>query len=167
LRVNIILLVATILIGAGLTFWFDNVPSPLNDNVSPMVVMDNVAGDKVPDFEVTDISGRKYSIEDFRGKIVLVNFWATWCAPCVVEFPKLIELANAHKDELFLKKNRQAPRNFVIARDIKRKITTDVFQTYKLPETLIISPSGKMVKKIVGDTDWGGQEIQNLLSSLK
>jgi len=180
MRTNIILLILTILLGAGLTFWLDGSLNSKPKDV-PISPVEKITEEKVPAFEFTDIKGKTHHINDFKGKVTLINFWATWCAPCVVEFPKLVQLAKDHpdiviialssdiKDEkitTFMKKISVVPDNFIIARDVKRKITTDLFQTFKLPETLIISPSGMISKKIVGDTEWGGQEIQNLLSSL-
>lgn len=184
MRINIILLTLTILLGAGLTFWLDGSSNPGSSGapIVPVVAAEKVSGDPVPAFEFRDINGKIHHINDFKGKVTLINFWATWCAPCVIEFPKLIKLASDHPDIFvialssdihdekithFLKKISAVPANFIIARDVKRKITTDVFQTFKLPETLIISTSGTISKKIVGDTEWDGQDIQNLLLSLK
>lgn len=180
MRTNIIILTLTILLGAGVTFWFDG--SSSDRPTSPIVAEEKTAEDKVPEFSFTDLSGKSHDMKDFDGQVTLINFWATWCAPCVVEFPKLITLAETHPDitiialssdisdekiKTFLTKIPNPPKNFIIARDPKRKITTDIFQTFKLPETLIISASGKISKKIVGDTEWNGKEIENLLSSLK
>lgn len=180
--INLFVLAITILIGAGVTFWLDQ--NSLPDSSMPQV--EQVSGDttvqnKMPSFAFTDLKGKHIKIEDFSDQIILINFWATWCAPCIVEFPKLVELArrNPHivlvalssdiqDDQIrrFLKKNPALPSNFIVARDQKRKITTDIFQTYKLPETLIVSRSGDIIKKVVGDTDWTGPDIQNLLDSL-
>lgn len=182
MRINLLLLLATILLGAGLTFWMDGSLQPNNIEPSPVVAVEESAIDRVPSFAFKDMSGKSHDMEDFEGQVVLINFWATWCAPCVIEFPKLIKLAQQNPDitiiglssdiddakiEKFIKKMEKIPSNFIIARDVKRKITTDLFATYKLPETVIVAPDGRIVKKILGDTDWNGQEIQKLLSSLK
>lgn len=181
MRLNIIILTVTILLGLGLTFWLDRSSLPASQN-SPATAAESISGDTIPDFTFTDLSGSSHTSGDFRGKTVILNFWATWCAPCIIEFPKLVKLAAENKDIIlialssdigdenihkFLKKYPAKGRNIIIARDNKRHITTDIFNTYKLPETIIISPSGKMVKKIVGDTDWNGQEIKDFLSSLE
>lgn len=182
MRINILILAVTILLGAGLTFWLDGSTSKdVPESPLSISAVNHQTEDKIPDFAFMDMQDKKHTIKDYTGQVVLINFWATWCAPCVVEFPKLIQLAkdqphiivialssdiNDDKIKIFLKKQGIIPSNFLVARDNKRKITTDLFQTYKLPETVIASPSGKIAKKIVGDTDWGSQEIQNLLLSL-
>lgn len=182
MRINILILAVTILLGAGLTFWLDGASSNAGTNTPDKIATEETSQEKLPDFSFTDISGKSHDIKDFEDQVILINFWATWCAPCVVEFPKLIQLAKDHPDivivalssdinddkiKQFLIKNPVSLKNFIVARDVKRKITTDLFQTYKLPETIIVSPSGKIVRKIVGDTDWGGKDIQNLLISLQ
>ena len=181
MRLNIIILAVTVLLGIGLTLWFDNSSGSIPNSPLPVIELEEVNQESVPPFSFQTLDGKNYSISDFKGKTILINFWATWCAPCVVEFPKLIALAKQNPDIViiglssdiddakiirFLDKNPDNLPNFLISRDQKRKITADVFQTYKLPETVIISPSGKIVKKILGDTDWGGQEMTNFLSSL-
>ena len=181
MRLNILLLCVAILVGAGVTFWLDD-SHPINETISSQSESaDATQSSPVPDFSFTDLNGNKHQIKDFRGKGVLLNFWATWCAPCVIEFPKLITVAEEHTDIVvvalssdvsddnihrFLAKNKKPPKNFIIVRDIKRKITSDIFNTYKLPETQIVNASGVMVKKIVGDTDWDSSEMKAFLSSL-
>ncbi len=182
MRINIILLLVAMIVGSGLTFWLDSMTSPPHTNNSPSIISEEIQGEKFPDFVFTDIKGKKHNSHDYQGKTVVLNFWATWCAPCVIEFPKLMKLAadnpaiivialssdiNDEKIRQFLKKHPITQNNFIVARDNKRKITADIFKTYKLPETLIVSPSGLIAKKIVGDTDWNGQDIRALLNSLE
>ena len=58
-------------------------------------------GEMVPDFEATDLEGEPISIEAYRGKVVLVDFWAVWCGPCVAEMPNVIKIYNKYKDKGF------------------------------------------------------------------
>lgn len=57
-------------------------------------------GDTAPDFIVSDLDGNRHQLSDFRGKVVLLNFWASWCLPCVFEMPELARFQNAHRDEV-------------------------------------------------------------------
>lgn len=139
----------------------------------------------VPEFSFKDIHGRAHSLSDFKGKVVVLNFWATWCAPCVVEFPQMVSLAKKTQDDtvfLFLsvdehdddikrflnkKENALLSENIVIGRDEGKRISQDLFQTIKYPETYIITPGGLIAEKIIGAKNWDTSEMKNLLLSLK
>jgi len=57
-------------------------------------------GDIAPDFIVSDLDGNRHRLSDFQGKVVLLNFWASWCLPCIFEMPELAQFQNAHRDEV-------------------------------------------------------------------
>lgn len=141
----------------------------------------------IPNFALNSLDGKTYHLNDFGGKIVLMNFWATWCAPCVVEFPKLLKLAKAHPDmvvvllssdigkqniENFMARQQADIQafaklpNVIIAKDQRSAITAGIFQTYKLPETVILDQNGRFVRKIVGDIDWLAPDIQDYFSKI-
>jgi cytochrome c biogenesis protein CcmG, thiol:disulfide interchange protein DsbE len=131
--------------------------------------LNDLEKDGVPDFEVTDLAGKAHRLTDFRGKVVVVNFWATWCAPCVKEFPSLQGLARkmdgkvivlavsydrSREDiDTFIKAFGGTPDHFVVAWDPDRK-TSPLFGTQVLPETYILSGEGKLMRKIAGETTW-------------
>lgn len=149
----------------------DKVDSPSHINLS------------APDFSFTDIDGKDHSLKDFRGRAVVLNFWATWCAPCVIEFPQLLELARSEKETIFiflsqdtseieidrfLKKRGKAlkKKNIIIARDENMVIARDLYQTYKLPETYLIGADGAIRDKIIGAADWNAPDIKEKIQSL-
>ena len=123
----------------------------------------------VPDFEVASLEGKGIKLSEYRGKVVLVNIWATWCAPCVKEFPSMKRLVqkmgpdlvilavsyDRHREDIdaFINAFGGVPVNFHIAWDRDRK-TTAVFGTDVLPETYIISRDGKLIRKIAGEATW-------------
>lgn len=61
----------------------------------------NVVGKTAPDFELETLDGKKVKLSDYRGKAVLLNFWATWCQPCKIEMPWLIEFQKNYRDQGF------------------------------------------------------------------
>ena len=127
--------------------------------------------EKVPDFSFTAFDQTLHNIKDFEGKVVLINFWASWCAPCVKEFPHLIDTAKNHPEDVvliglssdidtptmeqFFTKMDFDPaqhRNIYMVLD-EDSLTQNVFQTFALPETLIIDQDGNMREKLIG-ADW-------------
>lgn len=126
-----------------------------------------VAGDSAPSFEVTTDSGRKIAVDRFGGKVLVLNFWATWCPPCINELPSLNQMAqelkgsgvvvlgvSVDKDEAayqrFLKKVKL---NFETSRNPSGDIAAD-YGTFKYPETYIIDTNGKVLEKFIADRDW-------------
>ncbi len=123
----------------------------------------------IPNFTLNDMTGKAVSLEDFRGKVVLVNIWATWCAPCIKEFPSLKNLVEKFNGEIvvlaishdraqediesFVRAFGKIPKDFILLWD-KEKSVSKIFGTEALPETYIVSPTGKLLRKVAGDTIW-------------
>ena len=124
-------------------------------------------GDRAPNFTLSEFPSGDVSLRDFRGKVILLNFWATWCPPCVVETPSLEALASKMKDRgvvilgVSVDQDPAALKTFVernhltypVARDPSRNIPAR-YGTYKFPETYIIDRTGHVAEKIIGATDW-------------
>jgi cytochrome c biogenesis protein CcmG/thiol:disulfide interchange protein DsbE len=135
-------------------------------------------GNAAPQFTVQD-SDRKISLSDLKGKIVILNFWATWCPPCVDEMPSLIQMQQRMKDRgvtvlaisvdadednyrKFLKDNHV---NLLTVRDADKK-SSNLYGTIKFPETYIIDRNGVVRRKFVGPVDWTQADILDYLSKL-
>jgi peroxiredoxin len=125
------------------------------------------AGDSAPSFAITTDSGKRITRADFGGKLLVLNFWATWCPPCIEEMPSLNEFAqqvskdgvvvlgvsidqNEQTYKRFLQQNRLA---FQTARDPEADIAAN-YGTFKWPETYIINTEGKVVEKHIGPKSW-------------
>ena len=124
----------------------------------------------VPSVGFTDAAGRHYALETFRGRYVLLNLWATWCAPCVAELPALVRLQarapglrvvaiNTDRGQIdaaaFLRAN--GARALVPYRDSDVTMLRS-FKAYGLPLTVLIDPQGKIVARAEGPADWDSPE---------
>src|SRR6266568_5480370 len=135
------------------------------------------AGDTAPEFNVKTDAGRTVSVPNFGGKLLVLNFWATWCPPCVQETPSLSEFAATYaskgvvvlgvsvdRDEkayrAFLQKFSPA---FLTARD--SRIHED-YGTFMYPETYIIDAKGKVLQKLAEPADWMDPKMTALIDSL-
>lgn len=135
-------------------------------------------GSNAPDFTVQD-SQNKLTLSQFRGQVVVLNFWATWCPPCVEEMPSLVEMQRRMKDKgitvvaVSIDVDENAYRKFVkehgvnllTVRDPEQKTPT-LYGTHGWPETFIIDRNGVMRRKFIGPVDWTDSEITGFLSKL-
>lgn len=132
-----------------------------------------------PDFTVQD-AGRTVSLHDFRGKVVVLNFWATWCPPCVEEMPSLVALQSKpqvkDKVQIFavsLDQDESAYKKFLAeyhidiltVRDPSQE-STKHYATTGFPETFIIDANGILRRKFIGPVDWTKPEIIAYLQSI-
>lgn len=115
------------------------------------------------DFELQDISGKSHRLADYRGKWVLVNFWATWCPPCLTEIPELNGLHDARSDMVVIGvamdsgtrsqvadfSKKQVIRYPVVMGD--RKAIAQLGQPDVLPTSYLYAPSGKLVAHQAGE----------------
>lgn len=136
-----------------------------------------MTGKPAPDFTLQD-SGRTVSLHDYRGKIVLLNLWATWCPPCIEEIPDLNRLQNRMGDKVTIlavsyDDTDSAYKRFL--QDHKLDFMTVHDHDYKLkelyfptgpPESYVIDRSGKILRKFIGPQHWGDDEFVDYLNKL-
>ncbi len=142
-------------------------------------VYDVQAGDRAPGFRLVDEQGLGLSLDDYRGKLVLLNFWATWCPPCVQEMPSLNATYEQFREDGFVVLGVSVDEDaaqysdflarrgvtFPTVRDPERHVSTR-YGTLKYPESYLISRDGRVLRKYVGPEDWGRPEIANYLRSV-
>ncbi len=136
-------------------------------------------GDIAPDFTLPELDGRNISLRDFQGRVVVLNFWATWCPPCVEEMPSLKIFSDQMKplgvtvlgvsvdyDADALNKFVARTRlDFPIAHDMGQRVSSR-YGTFKYPETYIIDAGGKLSEKLVGPINWQDERVMNRVQSL-
>ena len=136
-----------------------------------------LVGTLAPDFTLQD-ADRKVALHDLRGKIVVLNFWATWCPPCLEEMPSLVRMQSELKDRVvvlavsvdddersyhtFLKKNSV---DLLTVRDPQQK-SNELYGSFKFPETYIIDRNGVVQRKFIGPVDWTSADIKDYLNKL-
>jgi thiol-disulfide isomerase/thioredoxin len=129
--------------------------------------------DTAPDFKLKDFSGKDLSLADSRGKVILLNFWATWCGPCRAEIPTLVKLQERYKDQLqiiglVVDEDEEDPvRQVVAAEGINYPVAmapSDVRIHYggitALPSVFVIDREGRVVQKHVGLFNPGLYEME-------
>ncbi len=133
-----------------------------------------------PEFSLTGVNGERVSLSDYRGKVVLIDYWATWCAPCKIEIPKLVELQKKYaKDGLqvigiSMDDGPEPVRGFVREFAINYPVAmgdVKVAEAYGgilgLPVAFLIDRKGHIYRKLVGDAEMQSVEadVQSLLQS--
>ena len=135
-------------------------------------------GSNAPDFTLQD-SDHKVTLSQFRGQVVVLNFWATWCPPCIEETPSLVRMQARLKDKgvvvlavsidaddaAYHKFLKDYSVNTVTVRDEAKKAAT-LYGTFGWPETFIIDRNGVIRRKFIGPVDWISPEVTDYLSKL-
>ena len=136
-------------------------------------------GDRAPGFTLPQLPSGRLSLSQFKGQVVVLNFWATWCPPCVMEAPSLEQFATEMKSQgvtvigVSVDEDAQALNKFIqyyhvsypVARDPDYRLTHR-YGTYKLPETYIIDREGRVAEKIIGETNWTDPRMITFVKSL-
>jgi peroxiredoxin len=135
---------------------------------------------EAPDFTFSDLNGVKVSLAAYRGKVVMVNIWATWCPPCRQEMPSMQRLYEKFKGENFEilavsidSEGREAVAPFMRKMNLTFPALLDPGETIRplygitgVPESFIIDKKGIVVEKIIGPANWATPEVFLFLKDL-
>jgi peroxiredoxin len=124
-------------------------------------------------------SDRIVALNQFRGQVVVLNFWATWCPPCVQELPSMMEMQDRLKthgvtvvgvsidvdEDAYHRFLKQRSVNFLTVRDPEQKVA-GLYGTSGWPETYVIDRQGVQRRKFVGPINWDSPEVLQFLSKL-
>ncbi len=136
-------------------------------------------GDAPPELSLKDLSGTQHDLAQYRGKVVLLNFWATWCEPCRAEMPSMERLRKRYADAPFvvLAVNvdepeqriraflKRVPLGFTVLADPGMRVTR-AWNARVLPASFLIGRDGRIRYSARGDLDWSSDAVARLVGDL-
>ncbi|MCA9402755.1 MAG: TlpA family protein disulfide reductase [Candidatus Omnitrophica bacterium] len=175
-------------IGGGAAYDMLLRPKPYTRPAAPAPAPDKEQWQPVPDVRLTTLDGNTVGLTELAGKVVLLNFWATWCPTCIKDFPGMKKTADRYNGDVvivalsndedeqdierFLLKYKEmygqdlSADNFIICWDKGRNITSNVFNTARFPETILISRNSRMAHKLIGEVEWESAEVRSVIEGL-
>jgi peroxiredoxin len=154
---------------------------PVLDLFERAGVSELTTGQRAPEFDLERFSGGRASLADWKGALVVLNFWATWCTPCTLEMPTLESLWRQYRARrlvvIGISVDVGGPRNligpylsnlgltFPVLLDPDMR-TAQAWRVIALPATFIIGPGGDVVGMAIGPREWDGAEMRTLVESL-
>jgi len=137
-------------------------------------------GFRTPAFTLPDLRGHEVSVADLRGKVLLINFWATWCGPCVVEMPSMEKLYREFHDEGFeilaissdlqgqmVTKpfKEQFELTFPILHDLQQEVNA-TYQIRSIPASVLVGKDGVIAYRVPGARDWYSEKARTMIRQL-
>jgi len=133
-------------------------------------------GDAAPDFSLVDLQGKNWTLSELKGQVVFINFWATWCPPCLKELPSMQNLYESLPKDKFkmlavLNSDKPAPAGFIAGQkgltmpilDDSDNSAGSKYGLTGLPETFIVDKQGILREKFIGPEQWDGPEFVQML----
>ena len=163
-----ILMVILLIMGAGIVFLLQTKDASINLSGKPRLAK----GMPAPNFTLPATDGNMVSLADYKGDVILLNIWATWCPPCVEEMPSMEKLHQALKGERFkilavsidaggskavLPFMKKHQLSFTALADAKGTVKTQ-YQATGVPESFIIDKEGIIAEKVIGPADWAAPD---------
>lgn len=167
--------IAALVAAAGLFAWYQAKEPSLSVNQSPVgfQLLKRMETDGVPEIALKKVDGTEVRLSSHRGKVVIVNFWASWCNPCVEEFPSMMKLVEQFKNDLVVlavseDENTQDIRAFMKAMGLPKpgfeivwdqaKENMKAWGVEKVPETFLVGRDGKLIRKVLGIENWANDD---------
>ena len=176
LKLQPLMLVVLILIGGGIIFLLQTKDSSFNLSGKPRLGK----GAAAPNFSLPGLDGKMITLADYKGKVVFLNIWATWCPPCVQEMPSMKKLyqelngegfeilavsIDASGGEAVIPFMKKYGLSFPALLDTKSSIKS-LYQTTGVPESFIIDKDGIIAEKIIGPREWASPDAIRLIRNL-
>ncbi|WP_290696854.1 TlpA disulfide reductase family protein [Lacinutrix sp.] len=127
-------------------------------------------------WQLEDLEGNNFILNQLKGKVVLVNIWATWCPPCIAEMPSIQELYNDYSDKiefvLVSNENQEVVKKFLKNKNYNLKVFTPLSQAPKtfsvnsIPRTFLLDRDGNIIIDESGAANWNSQTVRNTIDEL-
>lgn len=173
-----------VLVLGGISVWviIDRLPDWMGTTRNQHSFIDQLEKEGVIDFKTKTIDGTEFHLSQFEGKLVILSFWASWCGPCVEEFPSMVSLLKQFPDKIvmvavssdytqedisvFLKSLNITEKlpNLFIAWDPDHLISAK-YQIQKLPESFIFQKDLKLSRKVIGSIKWDDADAINFFKA--
>ena len=135
---------------------------------------------QAPEFVLNDLDGNQYRLSDYRGKVVIINFWATWCPPCRAEMPsmqrawELLEdkgiimfgIDVGEDEDTIFQFTANYPVEFPLLMDNDSSVINQ-WPVRGLPTTFVVDPQGRIIYRAIGGREWDDPELLALVGALK
>jgi thiol-disulfide isomerase/thioredoxin len=177
--------IGALVVALGIVAWYLSTESSLPANRVPegYKLIERMEKEGVPEITLPRVAGeaREIKLSEYRGKIVVLNFWASWCTPCVQEFPSMLKLAETMKGdvvvlavstdddrkdiETFMKAFGLPQPHFEVLWD-KDKAAMQSYNVSKIPETFLIDKQGRLIRKVLGIENWASEDAIAYFHSL-
>ncbi len=175
--------IAALIVTSALFAWYQwKEPSlPVNQSPVGFQLIKQMESQGVPEIGLTRLDGTPFQLSSLRGKIVIVNFWASWCNPCVEEFPSLIKLMAQFNKEVVVvavseDETREDMRAFMRAMGLPKpgfemlfdnaKSNMQAYGVEKIPETFLVGRDGKLIRKVLGIENWANEDAVSYFKML-
>ena len=132
-------------------------------------------------FSLPNLKGEYENTDNYKGSYILINFWATWCAPCVKEIPSLNNLYNKFKDKKKFKmiainicQSKEVVKKFLLDKSLPieftilldEKMDLSDWNVQAIPTTFLVDKKGKIIYKVEGEKEWDSNEFTSFFSSI-
>ena len=181
IKASLVTLVSAAALFAGFAYWKKNTNTEVDrPSLSLLNQMETVG---VPAFNLKTLDEKDFKLEEVKGKVTIINFWASWCGPCLEEFPSMIELVKTMKNEVklvaiaqdadraeimaFLKAfpEYEKQSSVIIVWD-KDHEAAKSYAVDRLPETFVVGKDHKLARKITGSIKWNSPEAIDFMKNL-
>ncbi len=174
-----IIIILILCAGLSLTLLPERQSSAGNNSATYLGIQEYSNPLAAKEFALKDITNKKVNLKDYRGKVVMLNFWATWCGPCREEMPSMEKLYGQFKEKGFViiavasgeeftsvsKFIKQYNLTFPALIDSDYKVT-ETYKVWALPTTYFINARGQIVGKAQGGRDWDTKQANQYIASL-